>query len=74
MYDLIGAYERLAAVYRWYIESAFPMRFEIMNSGTCASSQLRGDPISTTTCRDGPDVPFLGTGSEKRGKRTRVRI
>jgi hypothetical protein len=31
MHDLIGAYERLSAVYRWYIESAFPMRFETMN-------------------------------------------
>jgi DUF2924 family protein len=31
MHDLIGAYERLAAVYRWYIGSAFPMRFEVMN-------------------------------------------
>ena len=27
MHDLVGAYERMNQVYRWYIESAFPMRY-----------------------------------------------
>ena len=30
MYDLVGAYERLNTVYRKYIESAFPLRYENM--------------------------------------------
>src|SRR5687767_6951888 len=28
MHDLVGAYERINQVYRWYIESAFPLRYE----------------------------------------------
>jgi DEAD/DEAH box helicase domain-containing protein len=28
MHDLVGAYERIDQVYRWYIESAFPLRYE----------------------------------------------
>lgn len=31
MHDLIGSYERLNRVYRMYIESAFPLRYEILN-------------------------------------------
>ena len=30
MHDLVGAYERLNAVYRKYIESAFPLRYSNM--------------------------------------------
>ena len=28
MHDLIGAYERMNQVYQWYIESAFPLRYQ----------------------------------------------
>ena len=28
MHDLVGAYERMNQVYQWYIESAFPLRYE----------------------------------------------
>lgn len=31
MYDLVGLYERLNRVYRMYIESAFPLRYEFLN-------------------------------------------
>ena len=31
MHDLFGAYERINQVYRWYIESAFPLRYEILS-------------------------------------------
>jgi ATP-dependent helicase YprA (DUF1998 family) len=31
MNDLIGAYYRLAEIYRLYIESAFPLRYDILN-------------------------------------------
>jgi DEAD/DEAH box helicase domain-containing protein len=30
MNDLVGAYERINQVYRWYIESAFPLRYEVL--------------------------------------------
>ena len=30
MHDLVGAYERINQVYRWYIESAFPLRYEAL--------------------------------------------
>jgi DEAD/DEAH box helicase domain-containing protein len=32
MNDLIGSYYRLAEIYRLYIESAFPLRYDILNS------------------------------------------
>ena len=31
MHDLVGAYERMNRVYQWYIESAFPLRYEALN-------------------------------------------
>lgn len=31
MHDLVGAYERMNKIYQWYIESAFPLRYEAMN-------------------------------------------
>jgi len=31
MHDLVGAYERMSQVYQWYIESAFPLRYEALN-------------------------------------------
>ena len=31
MNDLIGAYYRLAEIYRLYIESAFPLRYDLLN-------------------------------------------
>lgn len=31
MHDLVGAYERMNKVYQWYIESAFPLRYEALN-------------------------------------------
>ena len=31
MYDLVGAYERMNKVYQWYIESAFPLRYEALS-------------------------------------------
>ncbi len=31
MYDLIGSYERINRIYRMYIESAFPLRYNILN-------------------------------------------
>lgn len=30
MHDLVGAYERINQVYRWYIESAFPLHYEAL--------------------------------------------
>jgi DEAD/DEAH box helicase domain-containing protein len=30
MHDLVGAYERINQVYRWYIESAFPLHYETL--------------------------------------------
>src|SRR5215216_699713 len=30
MHDLVGAYQRINQVYRWYIESAFPLRYETL--------------------------------------------
>ena len=32
MHDLIGAYERIKQVYQWYIESAFPLRYEALSN------------------------------------------
>ena len=32
MHDLVGAYERMKQVYRWYIESAFPLRYEALSN------------------------------------------
>ena len=32
MHDLIGAYERMSQVYQWYIESAFPLRHEVLSN------------------------------------------
>ena len=31
MHDLVGAYERMNKVYQWYIESAFPLRYEALS-------------------------------------------
>ena len=31
MHDLVGAYERMNRVYQWYIESAFPLRYEALS-------------------------------------------
>ena len=31
MHDLVGAYEHMSQVYQWYIESAFPLRYEALN-------------------------------------------
>lgn len=31
MHDLVGAYERMKQVYQWYIESAFPLRYEALS-------------------------------------------
>jgi hypothetical protein len=31
MHDLVGAYERINQVYRWYIESAFPLRYDTLS-------------------------------------------
>ena len=31
MHDLIGAYERMNQVYQWYIESAFPLRYQTLS-------------------------------------------
>ena len=31
MHDLVGAYERMNKVYQWYIESAFPLRYEVLS-------------------------------------------
>lgn len=31
MHDLVGAYERMNQVYQWYIESAFPLRYQTLN-------------------------------------------
>jgi len=28
MHDLVGAYERINQIYRWYLESAFPLRYD----------------------------------------------
>ncbi len=28
MHDLVGAYERINRIYRWYLESAFPLRYD----------------------------------------------
>ena len=32
MHDLIGAYERMNQVYQWYIESAFPLRYQDLSA------------------------------------------
>ena len=31
MPDLVGAFERVRRVYRWYIESAFPLRSDALS-------------------------------------------
>ena len=31
MHDLVGAYERMNKVYQWYIESAFPLRYQALS-------------------------------------------
>ena len=31
MHDLVGAYERMNKIYQWYIESAFPLRYEALS-------------------------------------------
>ena len=31
MHDLVGAYERMNQVYQWYIESAFPLRYQALS-------------------------------------------
>src|SRR5215468_1435259 len=31
MHDLIGVYERISRIYRWYLESAFPLRYDRLN-------------------------------------------
>ena len=32
MHDLVGAYKRMSQVYQWYIESAFPLRHEVLSN------------------------------------------
>lgn len=32
MHDLVGAYTRMSQVYQWYIESAFPLRYEALGN------------------------------------------
>lgn len=32
MHDLVGAYERMSQVYQWYIESAFPLRYQDLSA------------------------------------------
>ena len=32
MHDLVGAYKRMRQVYQWYIESAFPLRYEALSN------------------------------------------
>ena len=53
MYDLVGAYERIHRVYRMYIESAFPLRYDVLSEERQAllSSQqvLAQAPVLETT-------------------------
>src|SRR5262249_29824345 len=53
MYDLVGAYERIHRVYRMYIESAFPLRYDVLSEERQAllSSQqvLAKAPVLETT-------------------------
>jgi len=43
MPDLVGAFERVRRVYRWYIESAFPLRSDALSRSAkrCSTASAR---------------------------------
>jgi len=65
MYDVVGAYERLNRIYRMYIESAFPLRYEALNEERRKllrqSGVLSQPPLLETV----PNYPLSGMNLEQ---------
>lgn len=60
MHDLVGAYERMSQVYQWYIESAFPLRYESLSNERRDLLSRQGTLSQPPLLETIPVFPFSG--------------
>src|SRR6266404_7199201 len=65
MYDVVGAYERLNRIYRMYIESAFPLRYEALSEERRKLLQQSGVLSQPPLLETVPNYPLSGMNLER---------